>query len=108
VKKKPATDRHPRLQDLADAVPISEVARLMGVSPRTVQRWIAEGYLEPFYLPGSGRPRIPLDQVVALRKQRERPRSAYRPFSSARHAAKRKPRRLPPSGRGSREPRPGA
>jgi len=84
LKKKPTADRHPRLQDLADAVPISEVARLVGVSPRTVQRWIAEGYLEPFHLPGSGHPRIPLDQVVALRKQRERPRSAYMPFSSGR------------------------
>jgi excisionase family DNA binding protein len=90
LKKKPTADRHPRLQDLADAAPISEVARLMGVSSRTGQRWIADGYLEPFYLPGSGRPRIPLDQVVALRKQKERPRSAYRPFASRPGA--RKPR----------------
>jgi len=90
VKRKPPAARHPHLEDLADAVPISEVARLMGVSPRTVQRWIAAGYLEPFYLPGSGRPRIPLDQVVALRKQRERPRSAHRPFAEKRQTGLRK------------------
>jgi predicted site-specific integrase-resolvase len=77
LKKKPT----------AEETPINRATSLMA---RTVQRWIAEGYLEPFYLPGSGRPRIPLDQVVALRKQKERPRSAYRPFASRPGA--RKPR----------------
>lgn len=58
-----------RLGDLADAVSLQDAARLLGVSVRTVYRIIARGFLTPFFLPHSGRPRITLDQIVRLRKQ---------------------------------------
>lgn len=64
--------RHP--EELADAVAMADAARLLGVSPRTIQRFIAAGHLQPFYLPGSGRPRIPLDQILAIRRQCTRPK----------------------------------
>lgn len=57
-----------------EAVTMADAGRLLGVSVRTVQRFIARGYLKPFYLPGSGRPRIPLDQLVRLRANTTRPK----------------------------------
>ena len=68
--------RRPRPEDLAYAVPIAEAARLLGVSPRTVQRLVVAGHLRPFYLPHSGRPRLPLDQVLALRRMTTPPARA--------------------------------
>lgn len=57
-----------RATELPEAVTIADASRLLGVSPRTIQRFIAQGYLAPFYLPGSGRPRIPLDQINVIRR----------------------------------------
>lgn len=62
--------KHPG--DLADAVAFQDAARLLGVSVRTIQRLVSQGHIRPFYLPGSARPRIPLDQIVGIRKQTDR------------------------------------
>jgi len=61
-----------RAADLSDAVSLSEAARLLGVTVRTVQNYVRRGLLAPFYLPGSGRPRIPLADVNALRRRAAR------------------------------------
>ena len=45
-----------RPSEMADAIRISDAARLLGVSSRTVHRMIAGGDLTPFYLPHSGGP----------------------------------------------------
>ena len=60
-----------RADDVCDAITQEDAARLLGVSVRTIQRYIARGDLQPFYLP-SGRPRIPLDQVNGIRRQTAR------------------------------------
>ncbi|MCI0341063.1 MAG: helix-turn-helix domain-containing protein [Planctomycetales bacterium] len=69
VRDAPVPDPPRHSEDLSDAVTIADAARLLGVSTRTVYRIIERKSLVPFYLPGSGRPRIPLDQIVAIRKQ---------------------------------------
>jgi len=79
---RPKLDEPRRATDLPEAVTIADAARLLGVSARTIQRFIVQGYLAPFYLPGSGRPRIPLDQINVIRRNTEppprTPRSAKR------------------------------
>lgn len=61
-----------------EAVTMADAGRLLGVSVRTIQRFIARGFLRPFYLPGSGRPRVPLDQLVKLRANATKPRARRR------------------------------
>lgn len=61
-----------RPSQIADAIRISDAARLLGVSARTIHRMIAGGFLVPFYLPHSGRPRIPLNQINEIRRQTDR------------------------------------
>lgn len=68
-RARPVQDEPRRATDLPEAVTIADAARLLGVSARTIQRFIVQGYLAPFYLPGSGRPRIPLDQINVIRRQ---------------------------------------
>ncbi len=62
-----------RASDLSDAVPFAEAARLLGISVRTLYRLVAAGHLRPFYLPGSGRPRLPLSEVLRVRSHTRRP-----------------------------------
>ena len=57
-----------RAWDLPEAVTIADAARLLGVSYRTVQKLIKNRHLRPFYLPDSARPRIPIDQINAIRR----------------------------------------
>ena len=58
--------------ELAEAITLAEAARLLGISTRTIHRLIAAGHLQPFYLPHSGRPRLPLDQINRIRRQTDR------------------------------------
>ena len=69
--KKPREPR--RAADLAEAVTMADAARLLGVGVRTVQRYAAKGWLEVFYLP-SGRPRVPLSGINAIRRNTTPPR----------------------------------
>ncbi|MCI0342777.1 MAG: helix-turn-helix domain-containing protein [Planctomycetales bacterium] len=64
-------ERPPRPEDLAYAVTLGEAARLLGVSLRTIYRYVEAGALRPFYLP-SGRPRLTLDEVIRIRATRRR------------------------------------
>jgi MerR family transcriptional regulator, light-induced transcriptional regulator len=45
-----------------------DVARLLGVSPKTVTRWCVEGRLTAFRTPGGHR-RIPADALVAFLRE---------------------------------------
>ncbi|MCI0339818.1 MAG: helix-turn-helix domain-containing protein [Planctomycetales bacterium] len=68
-----SASRNPRRpEDLAYAVTLGEAARLLGVSGRTIYRYVEAGALKPFYLP-SGRPRLPLSEVLRIRETTERP-----------------------------------
>ncbi|MCI0343666.1 MAG: helix-turn-helix domain-containing protein [Planctomycetales bacterium] len=58
----------PSPEEVSYAVPLSEAARYLGVTVRTVQNYVARGVIAPFYLPGSGRPRIPMSEINRVRR----------------------------------------
>jgi hypothetical protein len=61
-----------RVHGVDVALTLAEAGALLGLSVRAVQRLIGRGYLRPFFLPASNRPRIPMDQVLAIRARTER------------------------------------
>lgn len=85
--------------ELADAVTYRDAASLLGISVRTICRLVERGHIRPFYLPGSARPRIPLDQVVSIRKQTDRSKVPHPETALDRERRSRGPR--PRGGRGS-------
>jgi hypothetical protein len=64
--------RSGRVHGVDVALTLTEAGALLGLSVRAVQRLIGGGYLKPFFLPASNRPRIPMDQVLAIRARTER------------------------------------
>lgn len=53
------------MEQTNDMLTTGEVARLLGVKPRTVGRWVRQGKLTPVRLP-SGRSRFPRATVEAM------------------------------------------
>jgi predicted site-specific integrase-resolvase len=60
-----------------EALSRRDAAFILGVSTRTVERYVARGMLHPFVLP-SGHLRFPADQLTAIRDSTTRRQSPTR------------------------------
>jgi excisionase family DNA binding protein len=54
---------------MAELMQVRQAARALGVSEKTVGRWVERGVLDAVRLPGSGVRRLRPDDVEALRRK---------------------------------------
>jgi len=54
-------------------ISVAEAAERLGVSDRTIRRWIREGRLKPYRVMGDARRFVAADEVEALREPQELP-----------------------------------
>ena len=59
------TEADPMFEDLPELLTLTEVAKLLRVSPRTIHGWIKDGTLPAVRLPGTRKVLIPRAGVVA-------------------------------------------
>ena len=59
---------------MAKVITVAEAAERLGVHHMTIRRWIREGKLRAFRVPGDVRRYVDADEVEALREPQELPR----------------------------------
>lgn len=65
MKRKPIHER--------DVLTSGDIAKLISVAPKTVAKWIDDGHLSGYRLPGSNRRRVTRTNLAAFLKKHDMP-----------------------------------
>ena len=61
--------RAPKVKKHADVLTTGAIAKMFRVAPRTVEKWITDGLLDSYRIPGSSRKMVQLSVVVQFARQ---------------------------------------